>query len=109
LSRHLADSVFVFATDLRDRALAGEPLPTAPTLADLAQPCPDCGGWRDWHGRCSTCTQRAFERQQLHAEAERLRREQAKEEEERHKWAERLPFARRRLADIDAELATLGG
>lgn len=109
LARHLADSVFVFATDLRDRALAGEPLPTAPTLADLAQPCPECGGWRDWHGRCAECTRRAFERQQLHAEAERLRREQSNEEEERHRWAERLSFARRRLADVEAELATLNG
>ncbi len=43
LAQHLSASVFVFAADLRDRALAGEPLPAAPTLADLVEPCPECG------------------------------------------------------------------
>jgi len=108
LAQHLADSIVTFATDLRDRALAGEALPVAPTLVDLAGQCPACGGWRDWHGRCPVCTQRTWEEQQLHTEAERLRRERAKEAEERHRWAERLPIARKRLADVDADLAALG-
>ena len=107
LARHLADSVAVFATDLRDRALDGEPLPAAPTLADLARPCPECGGWRDWHGHCDACAQRAWRRQQLQQEIARLDSERTEEAEERHKWAERLLIARRRLADVDAEIARL--
>jgi hypothetical protein len=109
LARHLRDSVVVFATDLRDRALDGEPPPASPTLSDLARPCPECGGWRDWRGTCEACVQRAWQRQQLRAEADRLAAEQTREEDERHRWAERLPIARRRLADIDAEIASLGG
>jgi len=104
---HLTDSVQVFATDLRDRVLDGLPLPVSPTLADLARPCPVCGGWQDWRGNCNACTQRSWQRQQLRAEAERLRTEQTMEEEERHRWAERLPIARRRLADIDGDIANL--
>ncbi len=107
LSRHLTDSVIVFAVDLRDRALNDEVLPTNVTLADLAQPCPDCGGWRDWRGTCETCTQRNWRRQQLRAERSRLAAERAQEEEDRHRWAERLPIARRRVADIVAEIAKL--
>jgi hypothetical protein len=108
LVRHLRDSVTVLATDLRDRALDGDPLPEHPVLADLARPCPVCGGWRDWRGTCEVCAARTWKRQQLFAEATRLRAEQTGEEEERHKWAERLPVARRRLAVIEQEMATLG-
>ena len=108
LAAHLADSVFVFATDLRDRALAGTPLPSTPTLADLAKPCPICGGWRDWRGRCPTCTAADQQRQGLRTEVARLERDRAAEGEDRHRWIERLPIARRRLADVDADLAALG-
>jgi hypothetical protein len=55
LERHLAESASVFALDLRDRALEGEPLPEGATLADLARPCPVCGDWLDWRGHCDTC------------------------------------------------------
>lgn len=105
LTRHLRDSMTVLATDLRDRSLDGETLPDRPSLADLARPCPVCGGWRDWRGTCEVCATRAWQRQQLFAEANLLRAEQAGEEEERHKWVERLPVARRRLAVIDQEIA----
>lgn len=108
LERHLIDSVAVFAVDLRNRALDGQSLPGNATLSDLATPCPVCGGWRDWRGICDACTQRAWQRQQLRAETERLAAEQANETEERHKWAERLPIARRRLADIDAAITKRG-
>ena len=108
LTRHLTDSLAVFATDLRDRALDGEPLPAAPTLADLARPCPICGGWQDWRGTCAVCAQRAWERQQLEGEARRLAAEQDQEADDRHRWAERLPVARRRLAQAEAELTKLG-
>jgi hypothetical protein len=105
---HLTDSLFAFATDLRDRALAGEPMPDSPTLADLARPCPECGGWRDWNGHCPECRRRQWQRQQLDAEADRLDRERSAELEDQAKWAERLSIARRRMADIDDELAALG-
>lgn len=107
--RHLTESVIVFATDLRDRALAGSPLPERPTLADLARPCPECGGWRDWRGTCERCAARAFRRQGLRAEGERLRKEREEEADERRKWAERLPIARRRLQDVEREIAAVGG
>ena len=109
LARHLAESATVFALDLRDRALDGEPLPERPTLADLARPCLECGDWLDWKGHCATCAQRAWRRQSLLAEAERLTQERDAEIEDRHKWAERFPVARKRLADIDAEIAVLEG
>ena len=109
LAEHLADSLYVFATDLRDRALSGAALPEAPTLADLAQPCPECGGWRDWRGRCPECARRDLRRQALRAEARRIEGERTAAAEERHRLADRLPIARRRLAQIDAEIAALGG
>jgi hypothetical protein len=109
LERHLTESATVFAIDLRDRALEGEPLPAAPTLADLARPCPVCGDWLDWRGHCDTCANRAYQRQTLHAEAARIAQERDDEEEDRYKWAERLLVARKRLADLDAEIAKLEG
>jgi hypothetical protein len=109
LRDHLVSSLFVFATDLRDRALNDHPLPEAPTLADLARPCDDCGGWRDWHGTCAECQRRAWQQQHFAAEEERLRGERKQEEDERARLADRLPIARRRLAEVDAEIAALGG
>jgi hypothetical protein len=109
LARHLAESATVLALGLRDRALADEPLPEDSTLADLARPCPVCGDWRDWRGHCDTCATRAWRRQNLLAEAARLAQERDDEEAERHKWAERLPVARRRLTDLAAEIAKLQG
>jgi len=109
LVQHLGESVLVFATDLRDRTLNQEPLPVSATLTDLARPCPECGGWRDWGGTCAACARRAFRRQSLRAEAGRLTKEREEETAEWRKWAERLPIARRRLADADAEMAKLTG
>ena len=105
LAAHLADGLSVFATDLRDRALDGEPLPASPTLADLARPCPECGGWRDWRGHCDACARRAWQRQTLRQELARFDAERTAEAEDRHTWTERLPIARRRLADVDAQIA----
>ena len=107
LERHLAESAAVFALDLRDRALDGEPLPERPALADLALPCPVCGDWLDWRGHCDTCATRAYLRQTLRGEAARLAQERDDEEEDRHKWSERFPVARKRLADLDADVAKL--
>ncbi len=106
LLEHLTASLFAFATDLVNRALAGSQLPDA-TLADLARPCPRCGGWQDWLGVCAECERRAWKRKSLASEAERLFAERERELEEEARWAERLSIARRRLADIDAQIAAL--
>jgi hypothetical protein len=108
LSDHLTDSLFVFATDLRDRAIEGESMPADPTLSDLAQPCPECGGWRDWRGNCSECKRRQWRGQQLEAELQRLENEREAELADQEKWADRLPIARKRLLEIDGEIAALG-
>lgn len=113
LTRHLTDSLAVFATDLRDRALDDDPLPEGVTLADLARECPVCGGWADWHGRCDACTRRKGQAQAFRMEQQRLLQERASEAEERHRLAERLPLARLRLRDLEADIAAfeqkLGG
>ncbi|MGI9255040.1 MAG: hypothetical protein ACR2J8_14955 [Thermomicrobiales bacterium] len=107
LEQHLVESAIVFATDLRDRALEHRALPDDATLASLAEPCVVCGNWREWGGVCETCAQRAYRKQQLNAEALRIEKERADEVEDRHKWAERLPVARRRMADLDEQLGKL--
>lgn len=107
LRRHLELSVFTFATELRERTLDNEPLPSGVVLADLARPCETCGGWTDFPGRCQQCAARAARLQQLVRERDRLLDEQAAEMEEQHRIAERLPVAQRRLADIDTEIAAL--
>lgn len=109
LNDHLRESVAVFATNLRDRSLAGDPLPQSPTLQDLARPCPECGGWMDWNGRCDACALRDMERQRLHQEANRLDDERRKEADQRHRIAEGLPISQRRLAAVDADIRMLGG
>jgi hypothetical protein len=106
LVEHLTASLFAFATDVVNRALRGDRLPEA-TLADLARPCPRCGGWQDWLGVCAECERRAWRRKALAAEAERLRKERERELEEEARWAERLSIAQRRLADIDAQISAL--
>jgi hypothetical protein len=107
LAQHLRESLYVFAADLRDLTLDGEPLPQQPTLADMGKPCPACGGWTDWRGRCEACTIRKARQQELKREEARLLSERAQEAEERHRLVERLPISRRRLADLDAEIAAL--
>jgi hypothetical protein len=107
LIRHLQESLDVFALDLRERSLEGTALPTGATLADLARPCPVCGDWLDWKGHCDACARRAWQRQNLKAEAARIEKEREDEESDRHKWAERLPVARKRLADIEGDIAVL--
>ena len=108
LRDHLAESLFVLATDLRDTALDGESLPTSAQLADLARPCPVCGGWIDWRGTCQICAQRQAHLAALRREASRLLDERNTEADERHKLIEGLPLARRRLRDVETELARLG-
>lgn len=105
LRSHLHGSVITFATDLRDRTLAEEPLPQQATLADLAAPCNVCGGWTDWKGHCDTCSTRKARAQELFRERTHLLRERSAEAEERHRLADRLPLARHRMRDLENEIA----
>lgn len=103
LREHLRASVVTLATDLRDRVLDEDPLPESPTLADLARPCPVCGGWTDWRGHCATCSARKARAQNLFRERQHLMRERSNEVEERHRLADRLPLARHRMRDLENE------
>lgn len=107
LHHHLSHSLFVLATVLRDRTLDEEPLPDSITVADLARPCPTCGGWIDYRGRCQYCAQRTARLQELFRERTRLLNDRAAEIEEQHRMVEGLPLARRRLADVETEIATI--
>ena len=106
---HLDESLFVFASDLRDRMLDQEALPDGVTLDQMAPPCPKCGGWMDWRGRCQACRARDAALQALRREENRLLSERAREAEEQHRLKERLPLARRKLNDIETEIAQLQG
>ena len=106
-AEHLRHSIVVFATDLRDCALAGDPDMPTPTLADLAQPCPTCGGWTEWGGRCPECAARERERHVLLAESNRLEDERRSEADEQHRLSDGLPISQRRLAAVEADIRTL--
>ncbi|MGC4191004.1 MAG: hypothetical protein QM589_07555 [Thermomicrobiales bacterium] len=105
LAAHLDQSLDAFAEAMREHRLNGEPLPEHATLADLAKPSPDIGGWLDWNDRSPVKAVRAAEDLRLRRERDRLLAERGREVEERHRLIERLPIARRRLADVDAEIA----
>jgi len=106
LREHLARSLFAFASDLRDRALNNESIPQA-TLADLAQPSTEFGGWLDWTGQSARKQEREVARANLFAERQRLMADRAKLIEDQNKIAENLPIARRRLAELDREIETI--
>lgn len=107
LREHLAHGLATLVEELRDRALDGRPLPEL-TLADLASPCPECGGWRDLRGRCPACQQRAWQIEALEDDARRLRKERGEALEEVQTLRDRLPLLRRRLAEAEAEAAAAG-
>ncbi len=109
LREHLAGSMLVLASDLRDRALDDDRLPASITLDDLAPPCPACGGWANWRGTCQSCARRQAAIAALRREERRLTDEQAAEAEQRHRLIEGLPIARRRLKDIDSDIVRLTG
>jgi hypothetical protein len=107
LGNHLAGSVTTLAVSLRDARLNEQALPQSVTLADLARPCPVCGVWTDWNGHCNACANRKVQEQALFGERQHLMKERSAEAEERHRLAERLPLARKRMADLQRELAGL--
>lgn len=108
MRQHLTDTLFAFASDLRDRALAGDALPENVTLADLARPDETAGGWFHWGGTSPAAQRKLHRLQELAHEEQRLLDERAHELNERARLADRLPIARRRLADVDAEISALG-
>lgn len=106
LHEHLAHGLGTLAALLREGGLAPADAERK-TLADLADPCPICGGWRDLLGRCPACQQRRWESDALHAEAARLLKERNDQLDEAHRWAERRGLLQRQLLDAEAELARL--
>ncbi len=104
LREHLAHSLSTFAEHLQENAFENKPQPQM-TLADLARPCPACGGWRDWKGRCPACQRRQWEAQNIQSEIDRLLAERNHQEEEAQRWRERLPILRRQLAEAQKDLA----
>jgi hypothetical protein len=103
----LAEALFIFASDLRRRAESDEALPEGVTLDAIIGICPVCGDWMAWGGYCPTCTALAQMRQALTDEIARIGTEIQQEEDERAKLADRLPVARRRLAETESEIARL--
>lgn len=106
LRQVLRASLDCLATDAL-AAARGERSWTPLTLADLAQPCPRCGGWRDLRGRCPSCVAREWERQQLIQARTRLRKERDEVYQDWQKARERLPVIRRQLAEVEADIAQL--
>jgi hypothetical protein len=100
---HLERSLFAFASDIRDRTLNEQKMPSA-TLADLAKPSLEHGGWLDWTGQSAIHQTQEVERNRLLGEMDRLQTERTRLIEDEAKTAERLPIARRRLAELDREI-----
>lgn len=114
LHEHLAHGLGTFAEALRDAELervasggAQATNPAVTTLADLAQPCPICGGWRDFRGRCPACQQREWLAEQLRAERQRLVKERNEQQQELARMRERRGLLLRQIADTEAELELL--
>jgi len=76
-------------------------------FADLARPCPACGGWRDLRDRCPTCAARAWQVQQLVSERNRLRRERDEVFRDWQRARDRLPIIQRQLAEVEADIRQL--
>jgi hypothetical protein len=104
----LDSALTAFALGLRDSALDGKDLPSALTLRDIIREDNEAGGWLNVHGTSNVRVQRAWQRQELRAEEDRLARELTQEQEERRTLIDRLPIARKRLAALDEDLRALG-
>ena len=104
----LEAALMAFALDIRDRALEGGKLPIVLTLRDIIHEDNAVGGWSNIHGTNNVRVQRAFDRQHLRAEENRLAAELAREDDQRRTLLDRLPIARKRLATLREELLALG-
>lgn len=106
LVEHLRHSFATLANEVLERTIDEEPLREL-TLADLARPCPDCGGWLDLKGRCPECTELDWQRQQIRADLSRLIKERNDVLREVERLRERLPIIHRQLADVEADIEEL--
>lgn len=106
LIEHLRHSFATLANEVLERTIDDEPIREL-TLADLARPCPDCGGWLDLKGRCPECTELDWQRQQIRADLSRLIKERNDVLRDAERLRERLPVIYRQLADVDADIAEL--
>jgi hypothetical protein len=107
LATHLERSLFAFATDLRDRAVEGDPMPAEVTLAALATPSKTCGDWELWGGVSLRCLEHETRLRELNAERTRLLTERGTEIEERQRQLEELPIQIRRRNQAIAELIAI--
>ena len=101
----LGDSLFRVASEARDASAGDRPLRASRPLSELAVPDAEFGGWVDVTGSSPRRRAHALRVAELTAEMERLRSERDKELEEMARWRERLPVARRRLRDVDGQIA----
>ena len=106
LAEHLRHSFAVVAEDTLAAARDGQPLPQM-TLADLARPCPVCGGRLDPKGRCPTCMALDWRRQALRDAVDRLLAERDATLADLARTRDRLPVVRRQLAEVEADIAQL--
>lgn len=104
----LDSALTAFALGLRDTALDGGERPSTLTLRDIIREDNAFGGWLNVHGTSNVRVQRAWQRQELRAEEDRLARELTHEQEERRTLIDRLPVARKRLSVLDEDLRALG-
>lgn len=101
----LGDSLFRLATEARDASTVSRAMPPSRPLSALAVPDDEFGGWVDVTGSSPRRRAHAVRVAELTAELERLRAERDRELEEMSRWRERLPIARRRLRDVDEQIA----
>lgn len=106
LIERLAASLQQLAEDLIEAARSGGARPSL-TLADLARPCPGCGGWQDLRGRCPECARLAWQRQQLQLDLRRLRKERDATLADLQRTRDRFPVLRRQLLEVENEIAAL--
>jgi hypothetical protein len=103
LVEHLLHSLGALAISLRDIALDGGQPPSI-TLAELAHPCPVCGGWRDLRERCIACQRREWHAAEVRSDIQRLMDERNELMDEIARRREALPILQRQLADARAEI-----
>lgn len=103
----LDSALTAFALSLRDAALAGDDLATALTFRDIIREDNEAGGWVNVHGTSNARVRRAWQRQELRGEEDRLRRELTEEQDARRTLIDRLPIARKRLSVTEQELRAL--
>jgi hypothetical protein len=106
LVEHLRHSFATLANDVLERAVDGEHTIT-PTVADLARPCPECGGWLDLKGRCPRCIKLEWQRQRIRSDLARLTKERNEVMQDLERFRERLPIIRRQMADVEADIEAL--